>query len=110
MKRSSVIIWITGLAMVWMVGCNEMDNYSVSPRHLLSFSTDTVSFDTVFTTVGSTTGYFMIYNQNDKDLKIERIVLANGHESGFRINVDGRKGDSFTGIPIWKNDSLFVAV
>ena len=96
--------------MVGMAGCSEMDNYSVSPNHRLSFSADTVSFDTVFTTIGSTTGYFMIYNRNDMDLKIERILLANGKESGFRINVDGRKGDSFNDIPIWKNDSLFVAV
>ncbi|MDR3250500.1 MAG: hypothetical protein LBT42_02380 [Tannerella sp.] len=93
-----------------MIGCNEMDNYSVSPNHLLSFSTDTVSFDTVFTTIGSTTSYFMIYNKNDEALKIDKILLSSGGRSGFRINVDGRKGDSFGDVPIWKKDSLYVAV
>ena len=93
-----------------MVGCNDLENYSVSPNHHLSFSADTLSFDTVFTTVGSTTGHFMIYNKNDEALKISKILLASGGRSGFRINVDGRKGDNFSDIPIWKKDSLFVAV
>jgi hypothetical protein len=87
-----------------------MDDYSVSPNHRLSFSTDTVSFDTVFTTIGSTTDYFMVYNRNDKALKIDKIVLASGGESGFRLNVDGRRGDLFSDIPIWAKDSLYIAV
>ena len=110
MKIKGFIVWITGLLIAGITGCNDINDYSVSPNHLLAFSTDTLSFDTVFTTVGSTTGYFMIYNRNSEALKIERIVLAGGGRNGFRINVDGRKGDSFTNIPIWKNDSLYVAV
>ena len=109
-KKKCFIAWATGLIIAMMVGCNDLDNYSVSPNHLLSFSTDTLSFDTVFTTIGSTTGYFMIYNKNDEALKIDKIILAGGGKSEFRINIDGRKGDSFNGIPIWKKDSLFVAV
>lgn len=110
MKKKRVIVWATGLIIAMMVGCNELDNYSVSPNHQLSFSTDTLSFDTVFTSIGSTTGYFMIYNRNDEALKIENILLSGGGQSGFRINVDGRKGHSFNNIPIWKKDSLYVAV
>jgi len=101
---------LTGLLLVGFAACNDINDYSVSPNHLLSFSTDTLSFDTVFTTVGSTTGYFMIYNRNNEALKIEKIILAGGGRNGFRINVDGRKGDTFSDIPIWKRDSLYVAV
>ena len=110
MKKKCFIAWATGFIITMMVGCNDFDDYSVSPNHLLSFSTDTLSFDTVFTTIGSTTGYFMIYNKNNEALKIDKILLASGGQSGFRINIDGRKGDSFSEIPIWKNDSLYVAV
>ncbi|MDR2916465.1 MAG: hypothetical protein LBV74_16835 [Tannerella sp.] len=110
MEKKSFIAWIAGLVIVLMTGCNDIDDYSVSPNHQLSFSTDTLSFDTVFTTIGSTTGYFMIYNRNDEALKIDKILLAGGGESGFRINIDGRKGSSFSEIPIWKKDSLYVAV
>ena len=115
MKINGFFIGITSLitaiiTMILMTGCNDLDDYSVSPNHQLSFSTDTLSFDTVFTTVGSTTGYFMIYNKNEEALKIDRIMLASGGQSGFRINIDGRKGDTFNQIPIWKKDSLYVAV
>ena len=110
MKAKYFTVWMTCLLLAGITGCNDINNYSVSPNHLLDFSADTLSFDTVFTTVGSTTGYFMIYNRNSEALKIERIILAGGGRSGFRINVDGRKGDHFTDIPIWKNDSLYVAV
>jgi len=110
MKGKCFIAGLTGLLLVWFVGCHDIDNYSVSPNHRLSFSTDTLSFDTVFTTIGSITGYFIIYNRNDEALKIEKIMLAGGGRNGFRINVDGRKGEIFSDIPIWKKDSLFVAV
>ena len=110
MKKRCFLAWATGFIITMMVGCDEFDNYSVSPNHLLSFSTDTLSFDTVFTTIGSTTGYFMIYNKNEDALKIDKIVLSSGGQSGFRINVDGRKGDNFSEIPIWKKDSLYIAV
>jgi len=110
MKKECFTAWAAGLLIALMVGCNDLDSYSVSSNHHLSFSTDTLSFDTVFTTIGSTTGYFMIYNKNEEALKIDRIMLASGGRSGFRINIDGRKGDSFSEIPIWKKDSLFVAV
>ncbi|MDR0835666.1 MAG: hypothetical protein LBN11_03675 [Tannerella sp.] len=93
-----------------MVGCNEIDNYSVSPNHHLSFSADTVSFDTVFTTIGSATDGFMVFNRNSKDLNIKEVRLASNGASGFRLNVDGRKGEIFNDIPIWEKDSLYVLV
>jgi hypothetical protein len=102
--------WTMALTVTLLAGCNDMDNYSVNPNYRLTFSTDTVSFDTVFTTIGSTTKYFMIYNRNHEDLKIRHISLAGGAESCFRMNVDGRRGDSFDDIPIWKKDSLYVAI
>jgi hypothetical protein len=93
-----------------LTGCNEIDDYSVSSNHNLSFSTDTLSFDTLFTTVASITDGFMAYNKNNKDLNISDIRLASGGESGFRINVDGRTGAVFNDIPIWRKDSLYILV
>ncbi|MDR2472640.1 MAG: hypothetical protein LBD53_03610 [Tannerella sp.] len=93
-----------------MVRCNDIDSYSVNPKHQPHFSTDTLSFDTIFTTVGSVTGFFMIYNSNDEALNISNITLGSGGSSGFRINVDGRSGNDFNDINIWKHDSIYVAV
>lgn len=92
-----------------LLSCDGLDeNYSTNPVHRLSFSVDTLSFDTVFTTIGSATKEFMIYNTNDKPLIISDIMLAGSGETGFRINVDGRKGDYFHDIRIGAKDSLYV--
>ena len=93
-----------------MVGCTRFDDFSTNPNHRLLFSVDTLSFDTIFSTIGSTTKQFLVYNPNNEALKIESIVLASGGNSGFRFNVDGRKGESFQGIDIWKKDSLYISV
>ena len=67
-------------------------------------------FDTVFTTIGSTTKKLKIYNNDKKVLKIEQIELVGGANSPFRINVDGLAGTNFADIEIPGNDSLFIFI
>ncbi len=76
----------------------------------LNFSTEEVLFDTVFTTVGSTTKSFRIFNHNSKTLNISKIFLATGSNSQFRMNIDGVSGTSLNDIEIMGGDSLFVFV
>lgn len=76
----------------------------------LNFSTDEVLFDTVFTTVGSTTKIFKIFNTNTQTMNISKVFLATGSNSQFRINVDGVSGTSLNDIEIMGGDSLFVFV
>ena len=90
MKRLAAPLLILFLMVFNLLSCDGLDeNYSTNPNHQLSFSADTLSFDTVFTTIGSATKEFMIYNRNDQPLMIGEIMLASGEETGFRINVDG---------------------
>jgi len=91
-------------------GCEGINDYSINPNHRLTFSVDTLTFDTVFSSVGSTTRHFMVYNPNNETLRIEEVRLANAGKNGFRINMDGRKGERFSDIDIWKKDSLYVSV
>nr|WP_294861932.1 right-handed parallel beta-helix repeat-containing protein [uncultured Fluviicola sp.] len=76
----------------------------------LSFSTDTLVFDTVFTTIGSTTKYFKIYNPQNKALKISNVELMGGSASKFKLNLDGLQGTSFSDLEIPSGDSLFCFV
>ena len=111
MKRLAAPLLILFLMVLNLLSCDGLDeNYSTNPNHQLSFSADTLSFDTVFTTIGSATKEFMIYNRNDQPLMIGEIMLASGEETGFRINVDGRKGDHFQDVRIQAQDSLYVFV
>ncbi|MES2629991.1 MAG: choice-of-anchor Q domain-containing protein [Bacteroidota bacterium] len=75
----------------------------------LSFSTDTVLFDTVFTKVGTATRNFKVYNNSNKTLKISSIRLATAN-SPFRINVDGLGGKAFTDVEILPKDSIWIFV
>lgn len=76
----------------------------------LSFSHDTLVFDTVFTTIGSTTKYFKIYNPQNKALKISQVELMGGSASKFKLNLDGLQGTSFSDLEIPSGDSLFCFV
>ncbi len=99
------------ITFLTLSACDELDDhYATNPAYRLSFSTDTLAFDTVFSTVGSTTKQLMIYNKNDEPLNIESILLASGETTGFRINVDGRKGSTFNNVSILEQDSMYVFV
>ena len=41
-------------------GCERVDHYATDPSLRLDFSTDTLTFDTLFTTIGSVTKQFMV--------------------------------------------------
>ncbi|MDR1402905.1 MAG: hypothetical protein LBJ60_04280 [Tannerellaceae bacterium] len=112
MNRPVVFICTGILALAGCFSaCNDLsDNYSANPNLRLGFSTDTLTFDTVFTAVGSATLQFMVYNTNKEPLSIESVRLANAGASNFRMNVDGRSGETFSNIRILNKDSLYVFV
>ena len=95
---------------VLVVSCRKELKYSDSPSKNISLSTDTIAFDTVFTSVGSSTRVLMIYNDNSENLKISSIRLERGSSSPYSINVDGESGTVFTDKEIYAKDSLYVFV
>ena len=58
----------------------------------LSFSKDSVLFDTVFTTIGSATRQIRVRNTNSQKINISSVRLAQGTSSNFIMNVDGISG------------------
>ena len=76
----------------------------------LSTSADTLHFDTVFTTIGSVTHYFRIFNDNDQKLRLRSVSLAGGMNSYFKLNVDGTPGPVVSNVEIEANDSAYVFV
>ena len=69
----------------FMMHCSPADKINSSPSLRLSFSTDTVLFDTVFTTIGSSTRSFKVYNRNNYRVNISDIHLAGGVKGKYRV-------------------------
>lgn len=74
------------------------------------FSQDSVLFDTVFTTIGSSTRNIRVINDHNQRIRISNISLTKGTASQFIINVDGAKGTSFNDIEIAAHDSLYIFI
>lgn len=91
-------------------GCRRDIQIDQDPDARLLFSNDTIVFDTVFTTVGSTSRIFKVFNTSSKAVEIESIDLAGGSSSPFRINVDGLAVYSTGGILLRGGDSMYVFV
>ncbi|MEI6765751.1 MAG: hypothetical protein WCM76_08930 [Bacteroidota bacterium] len=90
--------------------CKKKDNFNTSTDVKLSFSTDNMLFDTVFSTIGSTTKYFVVKNTDSKKIKISSISLATGNASNFRMNIDGTPAVSLNDVEIAGNDSIYIFV
>lgn len=103
------------MCVVGFSSCDDGDSFTTSSSNLLTFSTDTVSLDTVFSTVPSSTRSFWVYNKSGDGLRCSTVRLEGGNQSGFRVNVDGvylspDMGYKTTDIEVRNKDSIRVFV
>ena len=91
-----------------LVSCRayQVDN---NPALRLSFSKDTISFNTLFTQQGSATLQLMVYNRNASALMIEKIWLEKN--DAFSVNIDGEADLSrLSNLQINGGDSMYVFI
>lgn len=113
MKKRYITAWhvllvsfLSVLLMCTMPSCKKM---GADENAKLQFSTSMVSFDTVFTTIGSVTKRFTVRNPNDFAVTTA-VRLAGGKASYFSMNVDGVAATEFDKVEIQAHDSIFVHV
>ena len=85
------------------------DDFTDSPSATLSFSTDTLSFGTVFTDLGTPTARLLVYNRNKKGVRISSIRFKDA-DTPFSLNVDGMSGKEFKDVEIRGRDSIYIFV
>jgi hypothetical protein len=90
-------------------GCRK-DPLDTDPDAQLLISTDTIFFDTVFTTIGSATRQFKVFNTSSKSVNISSIKIAGGSASNFHMNVDGVPTSQTGDILLRGGDSMYVFV
>ena len=103
-------IAIVLLVITMSISSCKKDKLITDPSAKISFSSESVFFDTVFTTAGSTTRQIRVINNNEQRINISSINVRSGSGSAFFLNVDGSPGRSFTDIEIDANDSIFVFI
>ncbi|MBQ7422641.1 MAG: right-handed parallel beta-helix repeat-containing protein [Prevotella sp.] len=86
-KRIFYTIMIAVAAL--LAACSDDDSFTTSPANLLTFSTDTVRLDTIFSRVPTATKTFWVYNRSGDGIRCVNIRLQRGNQTGFRVNVDG---------------------
>lgn len=98
------------VCIVFLIFSCQKETFSTSGNIKLKFAPDTVSFDTIFTTFGSTTQRLRIKNPSNHSINISRIYLAGGENSPFRLNINGVKSYEDRDVRISKGDSLYIFV
>lgn len=103
------------LSMAAVLSCvPEEERVNSDPRLQLSFSTDTIQFDTVFSgsaeQVKNITKRLMVYNKHDRALEIASITLGKGNSSHYSLIVNGQEGTSQGKQLLLGGDSLLVLV
>lgn len=105
-KHFGLILFCAITIVVIATGCRKEKLLDTGGE--LRFSVDTLTFDTVFTSLGSYTAWVKIYNPQNQPVNISSVRLEGGDGSQFNINVNGKKGNVVQDIEIAPKDSIYV--
>ena len=95
------------ISLLLLISCQKDWVFTTSSTDKVTFSSDTLRFDTVFTQIGSSTRILKIYNPSKEAINISSLYLAAGANSKFKINVDGFPGaKALKDIPIYTKESI----
>ncbi|RYZ20006.1 MAG: hypothetical protein EOP49_47930, partial [Sphingobacteriales bacterium] len=111
MQFKKVLSWVCPLAILFGLivltpSCRKEKLLTTGGQ--VSFSLDTLVFDTVFTQQGSATRSVKIYNKQKEKINITSIRLRHGAQSAYRLNVNGEAGTEIKNVDVAGNDSVWV--
>ena len=88
----------------------EKEKINTSSDAILHFSSDTITFDTLFTSIGSPTKNLRVTNQTNANIIISSIKLAGGNQSDFHLNINGEVANEVYNVMIPAQDSIFIFI
>lgn len=98
--------------IVFLFSCKK-EIFSTDENAFLSTSItsgDSLKFDTVFTQTTTPVKIFKVFNHNRENILIDKIELAGGNNSPYKININGVTSADFSDITLTSGDSLYVFV
>ena len=97
------------LSFVFLIAaCDNKEEFNQGSNFRLAFSKDSITFDTVFSGLPSTTKQLKIYNQSSEIIQINEIRLENG--VNYQLNINGVNGNVSKNVEIPSKDSLYIFV
>ena len=90
--------------------CNKDEEITFDTNAKISFSTDSVLFDTVFTSIGSSSRRLKITNPNESAIILSNIKLSGGNSSAFSLNINGQPISETNNLKLNGSDSINVFV
>lgn len=76
----------------------------------LSVSADSILFDTVFTSIGSTSRRLKLYNPHAKAILISQIRLTGGNASAYSLNINGQPTSETSLLKLNGKDSMNIFI
>jgi hypothetical protein len=110
MKQSLPLYCLSLFVLCFVFSSCKKDSVITSADARVYFMSDTLKFDTVFTSTGSITKSFKIFNQNDQRLQLSKVKLMGGNTSSFKININGTTATELNNLEIAANDSIYIFV
>ena len=108
-KQRSLVYFLIFSIGISIASCKK-DSFITSADARVSITTDTLKYDTVFTTTGSVIKSFKIINENNQKLRLNKVKLMGAAASAFKMNVDGIATNEINNLDIAANDSIYVFV
>lgn len=109
MIKRSLYTCLFFLFCLAILSCQKED-YAMGGDVKLQFSADTLSFDTVFTSIGSATKWLKVKNTGPQAVNLSNIALAGRDLSPFRLNINGVNHYQAQDVTIYSGDSIFIFV
>lgn len=109
MKHIKNIVFAICGILLFLTACKDDDDFTSNSSYKVSFSADTISFDTIFTDMLTATKRIMVYNTTNENIRIDRIYLKTDYNC-FQVNVNGRSGAEWHDVELRSDDSMYVFV
>jgi len=109
MRRLIPIVYVCVFVCVCFFSSCRDQQLTTDSNARLSFSVDSINFDTVFTSIGSSTRLVMVYNPNPNAVRIHSVTWKKGQ--CFFASLDGENNSTrWQNIDLYGGDSLFLFI
>lgn len=116
MSKIPYILLVVALVTGLFSACRPDEEFTSDPSASLSFSTDTISFDTLFTRLASgevkpvSVTKILYVRNTSKNAVRTNIRLAGAYAGSYRLNIDGESTSQKYGKEILGKDSIIIFI